>query len=285
MSKVQWLEREDQVPFTCLPGWVWDGTKCVPPQATITCPPGLTWDGTQCVAARARLTRREPPFYQPPTFRGLHGVGVGDLPACLAGCESKFGMSAGANLDFGKLAECTSNCVSASQAPPGGPGGQVPVPVPPPAQEEPPAPAPTPEPSPAPTPAPSPAPAPAPAPTTPVKAEEDKGLPWGWIALGGLALAGVVWAVSRGAREVGAGISSNPSEPRPKFKIYLERVRLDSGGYDSRGQYWGVGEPLYRYSDDSGAIDGYVRAASRAEAKEKVRYQSAGMDVSFYRAA
>ncbi len=72
-------------------------------------------------------------------------------------------------------------------------------------------------------------------------------------------------------------------EARPKFKIYLERVPLDRGGYDKRGRYWGVGAPLYRYSDDSGAVDGYVRASSRAEAKDKVRYQSAGMDVSFYR--
>lgn len=81
-------------------------------------------------------------------------------------------------------------------------------------------------------------------------------------------------------------LRSNPlrsNEEQPAFKIYIERVRLDRGGYDSRGQYWGVGEPLYRYGDDSGAIDGYVRAHDRKDAKERIRYRSPGMKISFYR--
>lgn len=28
-------------------------------------------------------------------------------------------------------------------------------------------------------------------------------------------------------------------------KIYRKRVRLDSGGYDMGGVYWGIGAPLY----------------------------------------
>ena len=28
-------------------------------------------------------------------------------------------------------------------------------------------------------------------------------------------------------------------------KIYRKRVRLDSGGYDMGGAYWGIGAPLY----------------------------------------
>jgi len=28
-------------------------------------------------------------------------------------------------------------------------------------------------------------------------------------------------------------------------KVYKKRVRLDSGGYDSGGAYWGLGAPLY----------------------------------------
>jgi len=28
-------------------------------------------------------------------------------------------------------------------------------------------------------------------------------------------------------------------------KVYRKRVRLDSGGYDSGGAYWGLGAPLY----------------------------------------
>lgn len=28
-------------------------------------------------------------------------------------------------------------------------------------------------------------------------------------------------------------------------KFYLQRVRINSGGYDSGGAYWGIGSPLY----------------------------------------
>lgn len=378
---------------------------------------------------------------------GEKKVGVGDLPTCLANCESQYGMSAGANLDFGKLAQCTSDCVTASQIPPGGQvpgGGQAPIPVPVPGQDPPP-----------PPPPPNQEPPPSPPKQEPIcpagqvlvngqcvpnassitkPAEESKSLPWGWIIGGVAVVGGLAWLALRGSGAAAGGVASNPSElteaqrravlayaaehgrnwksdlradwmrasarvggehsaelqqvrntlgpswlnrvslrdlqrsasnpndlqfkrgdklnirahrsepgkgltypamvvtasedgrggqhggwdvydgvtdfdepvsfygfsveskvvrrprrdnpsePRPKFKIYLERVKLDRGGYDSRGRYWGVGAPLYRYSDDSGAIDGYVRASSRADAKERVRYQSPGMDVSFYRA-
>lgn len=136
-----------------------------------------------------------------------------------------------------------------------------------------------------PPPAPAPVPAPVPAPTTPVApAGVAPSTPWGWIVAGTAAALGLVWAFVPQTRPW----KDNPAEPKPKFKVHLERVRLDRGGYEvsgyHRGRYWGVGAPLYRYSDDSGAIDGYVRAASRTEAKERVLYQSPGMDVSFYRA-
>ena len=223
-------------------------------------------------------------------------IGVGDLPACLASCESAHGVSSG-SMDLAKLAQCTSACVTVSQIPPGGiPGGQVPIPIPVPPPEEPPPPASKPkqepslpqEPPSTPTPKQEPtAPtAPVPAPTTPTKpaAVEEAKTPWGWIALGGLALVGVVWAVSRGAGEVGGTMASNPEEPT-KFKLHLERVRLDRGGYDSSGRYWGIGEPLYRYYDDSGELDGHVRGVTRAAAKERLhRYYPSNVDVSFYRA-
>lgn len=32
--------------------------------------------------------------------------------------------------------------------------------------------------------------------------------------------------------------------PTPRF--YLRRVRLNSGGYDDFGSYWGCGAPLYQ---------------------------------------
>lgn len=35
-----------------------------------------------------------------------------------------------------------------------------------------------------------------------------------------------------------------PEEPSPD-KVYIQRVRLDNGGYDPGGAYWGTGAPLY----------------------------------------
>lgn len=54
--------------------------------------------------------------------------------------------------------------------------------------------------------------------------------------------------------------------------VYLVRCPLNSGGYDSGGAYWGLGEPLYYYSaQPEGLIDGYVRGKTREAAKAKVR--------------
>ena len=50
-------------------------------------------------------------------------------------------------------------------------------------------------------------------------------------------------------------------------KVHLERVRLDNGGYDSTGKYWGVGQPLYRAYDDLDN-DSYFRADNRDAAKQ-----------------
>jgi hypothetical protein len=56
-------------------------------------------------------------------------------------------------------------------------------------------------------------------------------------------------------------------------KFYAERVKLDRGGYDSRGRYWGVGAPLYLVEQvtDSGSYENarHVRAKTAAEAKHK----------------
>ncbi len=66
------------------------------------------------------------------------------------------------------------------------------------------------------------------------------------------------------------------SAPR---RFYLERVRLNNGGYDAGGAYWGIGAPLYRaYSDTSAngkenlpRVETYSRARSRDDAKSEVR--------------
>lgn len=73
------------------------------------------------------------------------------------------------------------------------------------------------------------------------------------------------------------------------MKLDVERVRLDRGGYDRRGRYWGSGAPLYRVTSDEPLsdaqierlygtsayykpreIDEYVRASNAREAREKV---------------
>ena len=61
------------------------------------------------------------------------------------------------------------------------------------------------------------------------------------------------------------------------FKFNLQRVRLDSGGYDSGGAYWGYGQALYWYFSEyldefEGEtewliVEKFIRAGSREDAK------------------
>lgn len=64
-------------------------------------------------------------------------------------------------------------------------------------------------------------------------------------------------------------------------KLYLQRVRLDSGGYDSGGAYWGHGEPLYVATDHED-VTLFVRGVDRDDAKDAVRAQL-GDSVAFHR--
>lgn len=51
-------------------------------------------------------------------------------------------------------------------------------------------------------------------------------------------------------------------------KVYLARVRIDSGGYDPGGAYWGIGMNLYcAWNDD---CEVYFRAPTREAAKAKL---------------
>jgi hypothetical protein len=52
-------------------------------------------------------------------------------------------------------------------------------------------------------------------------------------------------------------------------RVHLHRVRLDSGGYDQGGAYWGIGDPLYCAWNDEG--ENYIRASDRGQAKIKLR--------------
>lgn len=61
-------------------------------------------------------------------------------------------------------------------------------------------------------------------------------------------------------------------ENAPPF--ILRKVRLDMGGYDRGGAYWGTNERgsiLYYFEGPVSDISGYVRAADREDAKTEVR--------------
>ncbi len=55
-------------------------------------------------------------------------------------------------------------------------------------------------------------------------------------------------------------------------KLHLTRKRLNSGGYDENGRYFGRGEPLYFFNGSSPqtSIFGHLRASSRTAAKAKL---------------
>jgi len=52
-------------------------------------------------------------------------------------------------------------------------------------------------------------------------------------------------------------------------KLQLARVRINSGGYDAGGAYWGTGMPLWNAWN--GEICLYLRARNRELAKEAIR--------------
>ncbi|MFC5509286.1 hypothetical protein [Bosea massiliensis] len=54
-------------------------------------------------------------------------------------------------------------------------------------------------------------------------------------------------------------------------KVTLQRIRLDSGGYDHCGAYWGHGQPLFWAATDDGELDATFRASNRDAAKAHVR--------------
>ena len=52
-------------------------------------------------------------------------------------------------------------------------------------------------------------------------------------------------------------------------RVYATRIRLDSGGYDKGGAYWGSGERLYHVYDAGGRFERFVRATSSKAAKSR----------------
>ena len=67
----------------------------------------------------------------------------------------------------------------------------------------------------------------------------------------------------------------DPQDSDFLIKFNLVKVRLDSGGYDSGGAYWGLGLPLYRAHGFGPrfkqAQEMFFRAADREAAKAIVK--------------
>lgn len=76
-----------------------------------------------------------------------------------------------------------------------------------------------------------------------------------------------------GDRSRGASMGRPDRNPTayPLRKFYLERVRLNSQGYDSGGAYWGIGQRLYWAHDYPATHECFVRANDREAAKDAVR--------------
>ena len=53
--------------------------------------------------------------------------------------------------------------------------------------------------------------------------------------------------------------------------FFLRRVRLNRGGYDSSGSYFGLGAPVFAFESLDGAHCGTCRAHDRDAAKTYVR--------------
>jgi hypothetical protein len=66
-----------------------------------------------------------------------------------------------------------------------------------------------------------------------------------------------------------------------KAKCYLHRITLNSQGYTSSGNYFGIGQRLYWFSGMNDENAHCVRAANREAAKAKIR--AAYPTVEFYR--
>ncbi len=85
--------------------------------------------------------------------------------------------------------------------------------------------------------------------------------------------------VCTGAR-LGRGTRAESNATGPEaVKVTLQRVRINQGGYDSGGAYWGLGAPLYwacvKYPNDPArqSVDMWFRAPDRSGAKDHVRAQ------------
>lgn len=64
--------------------------------------------------------------------------------------------------------------------------------------------------------------------------------------------------------------------PDATYKFHLQKVKLDSGGYDSGGAYWGLrnrGETLYWAVNENETVQRFFDAKSRDDAKRFLRQE------------
>lgn len=61
-----------------------------------------------------------------------------------------------------------------------------------------------------------------------------------------------------------------PADNTQPVRLYLRKVRLNSGGYDNGGAYWGGPDNLYHAFNDEVEIDLYVRGDTRGQAMSEV---------------
>lgn len=69
--------------------------------------------------------------------------------------------------------------------------------------------------------------------------------------------------------------------PARPVTVCLQRIPLDSGGYDDNGAYWGLGQRLYWACTEDGALETFFRAPNRAAAREAVRKEWARPGVGY----
>jgi len=54
-------------------------------------------------------------------------------------------------------------------------------------------------------------------------------------------------------------------------KVYIQKQRINNGGYIAGGIYFGCGNPLYYVMDEDCIWEDYIRASDRADAVEQIR--------------
>lgn len=83
----------------------------------------------------------------------------------------------------------------------------------------------------------------------------------------------------KGYNKYGASMGRGSDFDGLRGKVHLRHVRLDLGGYDKGGAYWGLGQPLWCAWNDEAEV--FFRADSRGVAQKYLLAKSP--EVRFYR--